>query len=118
MIGPIALTWRGQTYTISEREVFEVADKIEDVCTIFDLVASMKNPKFVRLAKCYAIMLRAAGAPATDREVHAEFMAALRNGEGIEKHTMRIQAIETLLAILMQDAPEADRGDGGKPKDG
>ena len=53
-------------------------------------------------------MLQEAGFSVTAREVHAEIMRKVREGTPSEKLSMAVEAIDWLLMILMDGAPEPD----------
>lgn len=110
----IKLKWKGEEITVKEDRVFEIADAVEDVITFGELVQMRTgggNIRFTKIAKAYAAMLTEAGLPVTGREVHSEIMAAVRNAEKAEKLSMAMEAIDWLLVILMDGAPEAE-GEG------
>ena len=110
----IKLKWKGEEVTITEDRVFEVADAVEDVITFGELVQMRTgggNIRFTKIARAYAAMLTEAGLTVTPREVHSEIMAAVRNAKKAEKLSMAMEAIDWLLVVLMDGAPEAD-GEG------
>jgi hypothetical protein len=110
----IKLKWKGEEVTIKEDRAFEVADAVEEVITFGELVqmrAGGGNIRFTKIAKAYAAMLTEAGLPVSAREVHSEIMAMVRNAEKAEKLSMALEAIDWLLVILMDGAPEAE-GEG------
>jgi len=110
----IKIKWKDQEVTIKEDRVFEVADAVEDVITFGELVQMRTgggNIRFTKIAKAYAAMLTEAGLPVTGAQVHKEIMAAVRNAEKAEKLSMAMEAIDWLLVILMDGAPEAE-GEG------
>jgi hypothetical protein len=111
----IKLQWKGQEYLISEREVFEVAGEIEEVVTIGELAEMAKRPKFVKLSRAYAVMLKFAGAKnVTAQDIHSEIMGAIKGKSADDTKLVLFSAIESLMTILMDGAPEADGDDKGK----
>lgn len=112
----IKLTWAGKDYTIPEKKAFEVGDEIEDVLTLYELAAMSEKPKFHKLARCFAIMLRCAGCKVSDRDVHSEMMRQVRTGAGEEM--VAANAVNALMAILLDGAPEAEGGEVSSEKAG
>jgi uncharacterized protein YerC len=109
----VTIKWRGETYTLNEEEVFLAADAIEDVLTIGELSRMLSSPRdirFVKVAKCYAAMLKEAGASVTAREVHSEFMKAKNGSNGTELRLVAMQSCTMLLEILMDGAPMSKEG--------
>lgn len=120
MTNSVKLTWRGKDYIIAESDVFEVAGEIEEVVTLADLAAMAQSPKFVKLSKAYAVMLKYAGAKnVTAQQVHSEIMAGIKGKGDAEIKEVLFSAIEALMHILMDGAPMDVQGDdGGKQKAG
>lgn len=120
----IKLSFKGETYTIPEDQAFEAAEVVEEVMTIPQIVAMQENPRFTKIARCFGAMLRFAGVKVSDREVHQEMMreiASLDSDADQEqgKEMLAAQAVASLLAVLMDGAPEGDGtegGDAGKTK--
>jgi hypothetical protein len=107
----IKLTWKGQAATLSEDQAFYAADAVEQHVTFGDLVAmrtSGKNIRFAQISRAYAALLNEAGLSVTDREVHSEIMSAVRTANKAEKLSMALEAIDWLLIVVMDGAPEAD----------
>lgn len=118
----IRLSFRGTDYVIPEGKVFEVGEAIEEIATIGEIASWGKSPKFHKLARCFGEMLRYAGCKISDREVFSDIMAQIKAaGDEIEdpdkaKELVAVQAVHSLIAVLMDGAPESDgEGDGGKP---
>jgi len=111
----IKLTWNGETATLKEDQVFYAADAVEQVITFGELVqmrTTGSNIRFTQISKAYAAMLSEAGLSVTPREVHAEIMKAVRTSDKAEKLKLALEAIDWLLIILMDGAPEeSDEGD-------
>lgn len=110
----IQIEWKGETYVIPENEVFEVGEQIEDIVTLADLHGMATNPRFRKLARCYAVMLRHAGASVTDQDVHTHMMDGLKGED--DKAILALNAVTTLTNILMDGAPEMDEDDEGDKK--
>lgn len=109
----ITIKWQGETFTLNEEEAFLAADGIEDILTIGQLSAMMSDPrkiKFVKIARCYAVMLNEAGASVKPKQVHNEFMKVKANSDGTELRLVALQACATLLDILMDGAPTSKEG--------
>lgn len=118
----IKLGFKGVDYSIAENRAFEAAEVVEDVMTIQDLSAMMPNPKFTKIARCFGALLRFAGAEVSDAEVKREMMREIsqmtsETEQEQAKGLLAAQAIESLLTVLMDGAPEGDAGeDTGKAK--
>lgn len=113
----ITLEWKGDKFVIPDTEVFQVGEQIEEIVTLSDLHGMAENPRFRKLARCYAVMLRHAGARVSDQDVHSYMMDGLKGDQ--EKSVMALNAITVLTEILMDGAPEMeadDDEDGGKKK--
>ena len=108
----IKLTWNGKDYTIPEKKAFEVGDQIEDILTLSELAAMATRPKFHRLARCFGVMLRFAGCKVSDREVHSQMMTQIKNGQ--EEDLVAANAVSSLMAVLMDGAPEDEGGDSSE----
>lgn len=107
----IKLTWKGQSATLKEDQVFYAADAVEQEITFGELVqmrTSGGNIRFTKIAKAYAAMLREAGLNVTAREVHSEIMKTVRTSDRAEKLSMALEAIDWLLVVLMDGSPDAD----------
>lgn len=107
----IRLTWKGEAATLKEDGVFLAADAVEQEVTFGELVQMRitgKNIRFTQIAKAYAAMLREAGLNVTAREVHSEIMKVVRTADKAEKLSMALEAIDWLLVVLMDGAPEQD----------
>jgi hypothetical protein len=115
----IKLEWQGAEYFVGESEVFELAGEIEEVVTLGDLARMKDSPKFVKLSKAYAVMLKFAGAQnVTAQQVHAHIMASIKGASEDAKMSVLLTAVSTLMEILMDGAPEQASGDGGKTQAG
>lgn len=105
----IKLTWKGNEATLNEDQVFFAADAVEQEITFGELVkmrTSGQNIRFTQISKAYAAILNEAGLSVTSREVHSEIMKAVRTADKTEKLNMALEAIDWLLIVLMDGAPE------------
>lgn len=110
----IKLTWKGNDATLNEDQLFYAADAVEQEITFGELVqmrTSGKNIRFTQIAKAYAAMLNEAGLSVTSRDVHAEIMKAVRTSDKAEKLNLALEAIDWLLIVLMDGAPEGEEVD-------
>lgn len=102
----IELEWRGETYVIPENETFEVAELVEDIVDLADLDRMQRNPKFTKIAKCYGVMLRHAGARVSDSDVHQEIIKGTIGGSG--EAAQALQAITVMTHLLTAGMPIGD----------
>lgn len=113
----IDITWKGKDYSIPANETFELGEEIEDVISLAEISNMAQKPNFRRIARCYSIILNFAGAHTNPQEIHSVMMDQMKNGEEAEQLGLITSAIQTLLAILMDGAPEEmgeGAGDGKK----
>lgn len=112
----IVLTWRGAEYRIPDERAFEAGERVEDVVTLGELMSWGNAPKFHKLARCFATLLRFAGCKVSDREVLADMMAQIKAGGAEGEQLVAAQAVASLVAVLMDGAPTDGAGDttGGK----
>jgi hypothetical protein len=115
----IALEWAGKQYTILETEAFAVGELVEDIITLGELPELARRPKFHKIARVYGEMLRFAGAKVTDQEVHSAMMSQVKAAGGGDMGAQMIAgaAIEALVAILMDGAPQDEGENEGKKTD-
>jgi len=124
----IVLEWAGRDYRIPDSRAFDLGERVEDIVTLSELGEMTARPKFHKIARVYGEMLRYAGAKVTDREVHSEMMAQVKQAmtmvatgadksdiETKAKHQIAASAIATLVAILMDGAPSSG---GEEPEKG
>lgn len=107
----IPLQFRGQDYLLPEERAFAIGEEIEDIVTLQEIAAWGAKPKFHKMARCYGVLLRAAGCRVDDRDVFSDMMAELKEGGSV----VAVVAINGLLSVLMDGAPEASDGDEKKP---
>lgn len=101
----IEIEWKGEQFTIGENEAFELGERLEDIVTLSELAEMSSKPKFRKLARCYAEMLRFAGARVTPEQVHKQMMDEIKKLDGDKKTMMVAEAIGVLIEILMDGAP-------------
>lgn len=111
----IEIDWQGKSYTIKEDEAFEVAERIEDIMPLSEL-SRPERLNTRRLARCFAEMINFAGGRVTGAEVHAEFMAGLKDATKQDKENVLAEAVLTLVAVLMDGMPEIEGDSGGEKK--
>ena len=110
----IQIEWQGESFTIGEREAFELGERLEDIVTLAELAEMAQKPKFRKLARCYAEMLNFAGARVTPEKVYTKMMDEIKGLDGNKKTMVVAEAIGTLIEILMDGAPEVSEPDDGK----
>lgn len=114
----IVLKWRGQEYRIPDARAFEAGAALEEVVTLAELQSFSTKPRFFTIAKAMGCLLRFAGVKVSDsevkREVDASIMRAASAGvdENDAKEVFAVQAVQQLVAVLFDGAPD---GDGDAP---
>ena len=109
-MGDVVLNFRGAEYRIPESRLFEVGEKIEDVAPLFEITSWQTSPHFHKMARCLGLMLRAAGAKATDKEVYGELLKSVKAGG---RDGYMGGALYALIGALFDGAPADD--EGGEP---
>ncbi len=107
----VEMTWRGKAFTIPATQAFEIGEQIEDIATLADIAAWGAKPKMFKLAKCYATMLRFAGAKVADATV----LEAITPVDGQEQGAAA-EAIKALIDLLLAGAKPAKEGEADPPK--
>lgn len=115
----INLTYKGKTYSIPAYKAFEVGEAVEDIATLADMARWQGNPNFHKIARCYGLMLRFAGAKVSDSDVKTEIMDQIKAMNILAKagvspdmaDLFHLQAIESLMAVIMDGMPENMQGD-------
>lgn len=110
----ISIEWKGESYTIEENEAFALGERLEDIVTLAELAEMAERPKFRKLARCYAEMLRFAGARVTPEQVHTQMMDEIKGLGENTKAQVVAEAIGVLIEILMDGAPVGEAQDDGK----
>jgi hypothetical protein len=118
----IVMNFREKEYRIPEEKAFAVGEEVEDIVSLSELMSWGKEPRFHKIARCYGVMLRAAGAKVSDREVHTDMMdqikafgAAGADAEAVAGSIVAAQAVGALIAVLMDGAPAGGDAAPGKP---
>lgn len=96
----IRMTFKGQEWVIPARKAFEVGDQVEGIVTLAEIGKWGERPRFFQMAKCFGLMLRAAGCKCTDAEVHAEIMQGVSEGGTLAASA----AVGALVEVLMGGA--------------
>lgn len=99
----IRFEFRGTQYVLPATMAFRACEAIEDVASLGEMLGWVQEPRFAKLARCTAILLRMAGAQVTDEEVKAELLAAYRD----MRHAAVFGAVMALHAVLFDGVPEA-----------
>lgn len=107
----VEMRWRGQDYTIPAAKAFQIGEEIEDIATLADIASWGSRPKMFKLAKCYATMLRFAGAKVADATV----LEAITPVDGQEQGAAA-EAIKALIDLLLAGAKPAKEGEADPPK--
>jgi len=107
----IEIEWDGERATLTERQAFAAADAIEEHVT-FGQLAQMRmdgnKVRFAQIAAAYAALLGVVGIRASAHQVHVKFKEQLRDASSADKLSATMKAIDWLLMVLMDGAPEAD----------
>lgn len=107
MTRKISVAWGGQEYSIPETRIFEVGEEIEDIITLPELMLMQATPKYHKLARCYAVLLNAAGATVTPEAVYGALMASLGDPEKPEA-TVLSGVLSGLFDLLLDGMPLVD----------
>lgn len=119
MARAVEIEWNGETYFIPESETFQVAEQIEEIIDLADYEQLQHKPKLTKIAKCYGIMLRHAGADVTDAQLHQEILRGAVTGE--QKAEQVLVAMSLITHFLTAGMPleamgEEDVDDKKKPQ--
>lgn len=106
----IVIAFQGEEYVIPEARAFEIGERVEDVASLPEVLGWAKTPRFHKMARCIGVMLRAAGGRMTDKDVHKQMMADFTSGNP----AAYFAALSSLVAVLMDGAPEGKGGDQEK----
>jgi len=120
----IVLEWKGKSYVIPEKDVFEAVDDMENHVTLGSLTADAQTLRMGRLAKAFSVLLEYAGAPdCSPAEVRKWMTASIRQifdnaaktGEMASQEEVQSvffgAVVKSLSEILMDGAPEAEEPD-------
>lgn len=106
----IRLSFRGEEYVIPDKDAFAAGEAVEEIVTLAEIAQWGKKPKFRKLARCFGELLRFAGCKVSDAEVFTEIMGQVKRYDGNED-VVAVQALNALVEILMDGAPEGDEGE-------
>jgi hypothetical protein len=104
----IVIRFRGQEYRIPDTKAFQAGELVEEIASLQEVLGWLKSPRFHKLARCFGALLRFAGCEVSDREVKAELLTFFGGGENPV-----IPTITSLIAVLMDGAPEDQVAAGG-----
>lgn len=113
----IVLTWKAKEYRIPESRAFEAGAALEDVVTLADIQSWATNPRFFVIAKATGLLLRFAGCKVSDSEVKQEIDRSIARAaqqglaEEHAKELFAIRAMQQLVAVLFDGAPDTDDGE-------
>ncbi len=120
----IKLEWKGETYVIPEKGVFEAVDDMENHVTLGSIAADAQALRIGRLAKAFSCLLEHAGAPDCEpaevrkwmtNSIREMFQQAAKSGkEPTQEEVQAIffgQVVKELSDILMDGAPEMEADD-------
>lgn len=95
----IKLSWKGKEHVLPADSMLRTIAQVEDVLSIGKLYESIakKSLPMAKLAICYGIVLRAAGAEVSDDEVYDGMFA--NDGESIQRKAF--QAIGLLQSLML-----------------
>lgn len=116
----IVLKWKGSDHRIPDARAFEAGAALEEVVTLAELQSFGTRPKFFTLARAMGCLLRFAGVKVSDREVKAEIDASIRSAvsDGLDeadvKEVFAVSAIQQLVAVLFDGAPNDGDGQPGE----
>jgi hypothetical protein len=110
-VSAIKLTWKGKEYRIPADKAFAVGEQVEDVVSLAEIGSWGVKPRFFKIARAFAVMLRFAGCKVSDGEVHEEITGSLlraskTGAEGAEE-LFAVSAIRQLNAVLTMGMTEA-----------
>ena len=108
----VEMVWRGVTYTIPANRAFAVGEEIEDIAPISVIASWGVHPRWRKLARCYGIMLRHAGAKVADETI----LESITPIDGVDKNDAAI-ATKALIDLLLAGAKPATESDGPPKKD-
>jgi len=118
----IVLKWRGKDYRIPESRAFEAGAALEEVVTLAAVQSWATIPRFFVIAKAMGLLLRFAGCKVSDAEVKQEIDRSIARAaaqgvtEGEAKELFAIQAMQQLVAVLFDGAPESDDDEAAPEK--
>jgi hypothetical protein len=113
----IVLKWQGREYRIPEARAFEAGAALEEVVTLAQVQSWATNPRFFVIAKATGLLLRFAGCKVSDAEVKQEIDRSIAKAaaqgvtEDDAKELFAIRAMQQLVAVLFDGAPDGEDGE-------
>lgn len=114
----LQLEWEGKSYLLRADEFFTVACDVEEIVDFKKLSEMQECPQFGKIAKCYGIMLRHAGADVSDRDIYRGIMSQIARSEeeGSGKQLAALAAVSALMSVLLDGAEIEEQGGVGDDK--
>lgn len=110
----VIVKYKGAEYTIPENRLFEVGEAIEEIAPLFTVHSWIANPNFHKIARCYAVLLNAAGVKAKAADLHREFMEKLMAGDDTSRdavgHVLTVLT-DGVIGGLMSGSPQDGVGE-------
>jgi hypothetical protein len=111
MMTAIKLTWKGKEYRIPAEKAFAVGEQVEDVVSLAEIWGWGNKPKFFKIARAYAVMLRFAGCKVSDGDVHKaitdSLLRAAKSGVAGGENLFAVSSIAQLTTVLTMGMTEA-----------
>lgn len=119
----IKIKWDGETFKVKEDQVFDIASQLEEFLDFRTLHLMAHRPSFTKLSRALAVIINTCGGDVSPKDIHKEMMKEVKalNPEDLQtglqgSSLMAATAVEIVLEILMDGAPEPDeeKKDSGK----
>jgi hypothetical protein len=116
----VSFKWGGITYRIPDSEVFQAAERMENILPLSKVQAFAAAPNVATLARLFAAMIEQAGGRVDPRDIRRRLLAdAAGGGEDAGALAREIQSAQgAILGILMDgapiDLPDAEEGEDAK----
>lgn len=99
----VVMNWRGKEYTIPANRAFAIGEEIEDIAPLAEVAGWGNQPRMFKLARCYATMLRFAGAKVSDVAV----LEAITPVDGVEQ-SAAAEAVRAIIDLLLAGSKASD----------